>query len=121
MTARVRALISAAQGERAAAYALLADARARATRVGDPYQWMHAHILDALAGVAVEIGAPEAEAVIEALARLAARTGMRELVVRAHAHRARLGDPRARDAALLLASEIDNPALDRLLTAAVAT
>jgi DNA-binding SARP family transcriptional activator len=121
MTARVRALISAAQGDRAAAYALLADARVRATRVGDPYQWMHAHILDALAGVAVEIGAPEAEAVIEALARLAARTGMRELVVRAHAHRARLGDPRARDAALLLASEIDNPALDRLLTAAVAT
>jgi hypothetical protein len=121
MTVRVRALIGAAQGDGAAAHALLADARARATRVGDPYQWMHAHILDALAGVAIEIGAPDAEAVIEALARLAARTGMRELVVRAHVHRAQLGDPGAGGAARLLASEIDNPALDRLLTSAVAT
>jgi DNA-binding SARP family transcriptional activator len=120
MAARVRALISAAHGDGAAAHALLADARARATRVGDSYQWMHAHILDALAGVAIEIGAPDAEAVIEALARLAARTGMRELVVRAQVHRAQLGDPRARDAARLLGSEIDNPALDRLLAPAVA-
>jgi hypothetical protein len=59
--------------------------------------------------------------VIEALTRLAARTGMRELVVRAQVHRAQLGDPRARDAARLLGSEIDNPALDRLLAPAVAT
>jgi hypothetical protein len=40
---------------------------------------------------------------------------MRELTVRAHLHRARLGDPRALDAARLLGAGIDNPALERLL------
>jgi DNA-binding SARP family transcriptional activator len=116
MAARVSGLISAAQGEGDAAHALLLDARARVTRVGDPYQWVHAHILDALAGVAIESGAPNAGAAVEALARLAARSGMRELVVRAHLHRARLGDASAGETARLLASEIDNPALDDLLT-----
>jgi hypothetical protein len=40
---------------------------------------------------------------------------MRELVVRAHLHRSRLGDPTALASARLLASSIDNPALARLL------
>lgn len=120
MTTRVRGLIRAARGDDSVAHALLLDARARVTRVGDPYQWMHGHILDALAGVAIEVGAPDAKAVVEALARLAARAGMRELVVRAYVHRAQLGDPGANDAARLLASEIDNPALDRLLTTGAA-
>jgi hypothetical protein len=40
---------------------------------------------------------------------------MRELVVRAHLHRGRLGDPAALASARLLAAGIDNPALDRLL------
>jgi hypothetical protein len=39
---------------------------------------------------------------------------MRELVVRAHLHRSRLGDPSALATARLAAS-IDNPALARLL------
>jgi hypothetical protein len=116
MAARVRGLIRAQQGDPAAGHALLVDARARATRIGDPYQWVHAHILDALAGLAIDTADPGADAVIEALARLAARSGMRELVVRAHIHRARLGDASAGETAGLLASEIDNPALDDLLS-----
>ncbi|MCU1676942.1 MAG: hypothetical protein JWM93_1700 [Frankiales bacterium] len=116
MTMRLRGLISAAQGDHAAAYDLLVDARGRTTRVGDPYQWVHAHVLDALADVAIRTGAPNAEAVVEALARLSGRTGMRELAARAQLHRARLGDAQAHEAARLLASEIDNPALVRSLT-----
>jgi hypothetical protein len=46
---------------------------------------------------------------------LAARGGMRELVVRAHLHRGRLGDPTALASARLLGAAIDNPALARLL------
>jgi hypothetical protein len=51
----------------------------------------------------------------DTLAALAARGGMRELVVRAHLHRNRLGDPTALASARLLAATIDNPALARLL------
>jgi hypothetical protein len=40
---------------------------------------------------------------------------MRELVVRAHLHRSRLGDPAALATAWLLAAGIDNPALAALL------
>jgi hypothetical protein len=54
---------------------------------------------------------------VEALAELAARCDMRELVVRAHLHRHRLGDPAALPAARLLASGIDNPALPGLFSA----
>jgi DNA-binding SARP family transcriptional activator len=115
LTARAQALVDAAAGDGRAAHARLREARARVTRVGDPYQWMHGHVLDALAGAAIAAGAPDAGEVVDALARLAGRTGMRELIVRAHLHRARLGDPRALDAARLLGSGIDNPALERLL------
>jgi hypothetical protein len=40
---------------------------------------------------------------------------MRELVVRAHVHRHRLGDPSALTTARMLATNIDNPALGPLL------
>ena len=40
---------------------------------------------------------------------------MRELVVRAHLHRSRLGDPSALATARMLAADIDNPVLDPLL------
>jgi hypothetical protein len=40
---------------------------------------------------------------------------MRELVVRAHLHRARLGDQTALATARLLAADVDNPALNPLL------
>jgi hypothetical protein len=43
---------------------------------------------------------------------------MRELVVRAHLHGARLGDPGALASARRLGADIDNPDLARLLTGA---
>jgi hypothetical protein len=46
---------------------------------------------------------------------LAARCDMRELVVRAHVHRYRLGEKTALASARLLGADIDNPALSRLL------
>ena len=57
----------------------------------------------------------EARRLVDALASLAARGDMRELVVRAHLHRSHLGDPSALATARLLAANIDNPALDPLL------
>jgi len=49
------------------------------------------------------------------LATLAARCDLRELVVRAHVHRYRLGEATALPAARLLADGIDNPGLIHLL------
>ena len=46
---------------------------------------------------------------------LAGRSGMREFVVRAHLHRAVLGDTAAAESVRWLAKEIDNPALAAFL------
>ena len=53
------------------------------------------------------------------LEQVAARGDMRELVVRAALHRARLGDPGGVASARLLGEAIDNPALHAELAAAV--
>ena len=45
-----------------------------------------------------------------------ARTGMRELVARAHWYRGRLGEPGAAEGSSRLATEIGNPVLDTILT-----
>ena len=77
---------------------------------------MSAHVLDALVGLAIDHGEKaEAAHLADALASLAARGDMRELVVRAHLHRSRLGDPSALTTARMLAADIDNPALASLL------
>jgi hypothetical protein len=96
MAARGLGLLSAARGDGASATAWLTEARVRCTRTTDRYQWVSAHVLDAVIGVALDQG-DEAEAtrLVDALASLAARGDMRELVVRAHLHRSRLGDPSA--------------------------
>ena len=60
-----------------------AEARRRSSRVSDRYVWVYAHSLDAAAGVAIELGDPEARDLVAELTELAARSGMRELVVRA--------------------------------------
>ena len=119
MAARARGLVHEAAGERAAALAWLRDAALRAVRVADPYVWMHAYCLDALAGVAIADAAPDARTAVERLERLAARGDMRELVVRAALHRARLGDPSGLVAARPLGEAIDNPLLHTELAAAV--
>jgi DNA-binding SARP family transcriptional activator len=102
-------LVEAGADQRARAIAWLDDARTRCTRVANPYQWAHGWILDA----ACEVGAGDDRATswLAELEGLAAKTGMRELVVRAYLHRARRGDPSAREAARLLAADIANPAL----------
>jgi hypothetical protein len=118
LAARARGLVHEAAGERAAAVAWLRDATLRVVRVADPYVWMHAHCLDALAGVAIAEAAPDAGAVVDRLERLAARGDMRELVVRAALHRARLGDPSGLGAAGALGDVIDNPLLRTALATA---
>jgi DNA-binding SARP family transcriptional activator len=117
--ARVIGLVYAAGGDARGAREWLWQARSRATRVSDPYEWVHGHVLDALASFAIDAGEDEGGEIAKALKELAAGGGMRELAVRAHLHEARLGVPGALEAALVLGAEIDNPALDELLRSAV--
>ena len=119
MAARARGLVHEAAGERAPALAWLRDAAVRAVRVADPYVWMHAYCLDALADVAIADAAADARECVAQLERLAARGDMRELVVRAALHRARLGDPSGLESAHPLGEAIDNPLLHAELAAAV--
>jgi DNA-binding SARP family transcriptional activator len=119
MAARAMGLVHEAAGERASALAWLRDAAVRAVRVADPYVWMHAYCLEALAQVAIADAAPDAREYVAELERLAARGDMRELVVRAALHRARLGDPSGVASARLLGEAIDNPVLHAELAAAV--
>jgi DNA-binding SARP family transcriptional activator len=116
MCARGLGLLSAARGDSAGAVAWLAEARTRCNRTPDRYQWVSAHVLDAAVGTALDLDdQAEAARLNDALAAVAARGGMRELVVRAHLHRGRLGDASALATARLLAAGIDNPALAPLL------
>jgi DNA-binding SARP family transcriptional activator len=118
MSARARGLLYEQRGERAVALASLREATARAIRVADPYVWIHAYCLDALAAVAIADGAPDARDCVDRLERVAAHGDMRELIVRAALHRARLGDPGGVAPARLLAEAIDNAALHAELAAA---
>jgi DNA-binding SARP family transcriptional activator len=116
--ARVIGLEHAAAGDTHSAIEWLRQARSRTTRVSDPYEWVHAHVLDTLALFAIDGNDADAPVIVNALNELAGRTGMREFAVRAHLHDARLGADGALEAARLLGSEIDNPALEELLRAA---
>ncbi len=113
--ARATALLHVGRGDQEAARDWLADARVRVARVSDPYQWMHGYVLDASADLAIRTGNSAARETTRNLQNLAASAGMREFTVRANAYRARLGDSGALGAARHLASDIDNPALNRFL------
>jgi hypothetical protein len=52
---------------------------------------------------------------IDELESIAARRGIRELVLRAAVYRARIGEPGALSAARSLAAQIDNPTIGDLL------
>lgn len=119
MGARAIGLISASEGDAPKAREWLDEARSRVARASDPYQWVHAHALDSAAGLAIEADADDAGEIVDLLEAVAEPAAMRELVVRARVHRARLGDPNALEAARLLAAEIDNPALERLVEGTV--
>ena len=119
LSARATGLVHEAAGDRASALAWLREAVTRAVRVADPYVWMHAHCLEALAAVAIADDAPDAREWVSRLETRAAHGDMRELVVRAGLLRARLGDPAGVQPARLLGEAIDNPALHAELAAAV--
>ena len=109
--------VAIARGESQRAVEILVDAIARCVRLPDAYLWGKAYALDVLCGVAVAHAMHQASAWIDEMQSLAARSGMRELTVRSHLHRAALGDGASGAAARLLACEIDNPALHAFVEA----
>ena len=115
MGARLMGLLASEAGDPARAREQLADALARATRMSDVYQWVNARVLESMAALAVATGADDAARVVDRLAELAERCGLREMVVRAHWHRGRLGVAGSSESARILAAEIDNPALQALV------
>lgn len=79
------------------------------------YLWYRARLLDTAAEVAIDAGSPAARDYADRLGTMASRGALRELVVRAHSHRAVLGDAAAAETIPWLAKDIDNPALNTYL------
>lgn len=117
MSARGLALLADSTGNTARAFDLLVEARERCNRLADPYVWLDAYILDSLCSLGVRHGHPGTREWLDGLTTLASRTGMQELTVRALLHAAALGTPGSAEAAVLLAADVDSPALRRLVTA----
>jgi DNA-binding SARP family transcriptional activator len=118
LSARGLGCVAMARGDTGRAVDLLLEAITRSVRLPDAYLWAKGHALDALCGLATACALPQASAWITELQTLAARCGMRELTLRAHLHRAALGDRASASAARRLADEIDNPSLVHLVTVA---
>ena len=111
MAARGLGLLSAAQGDHAAAGVWLTEAYTRCSRTTDRYQWVSAHVLDAVVGAALDRDdVDEGARLADALASLATRCDMRELVIRAHLPQPPRRLLRPQPPARLLAVGIDNPA-----------
>jgi DNA-binding SARP family transcriptional activator len=117
MSVRLAGLVARSGGHMSTARDRFTDALSRVTRVSDTYVWVHGHVLDSAADLAAATGMSDAADLAARLATLAERCGFRELVVRAHLHRARLGEPAAAETAALLAAGVDNPALTALIAA----
>lgn len=115
MAGRGLGKIAMARGNPERAVEVLLDSIARCVRLPDGYLWGKAYALDVLCGLAVSEAMPQAPAWISELQALAASSGMREMTVRSHLHRAALGDSASAAAVRLLASQIDNPALHALV------
>lgn len=112
LAARGLALLHARRDAPAEAARWLEESLRRCGAVTDRYQWIKAYVLDTAVTVAHGAGdAAGARRTNDVLSALAARCGLRELVVRAALHRWRLGDPDALAAARMLGREIDNPVL----------
>lgn len=104
-------LVAVARGQDSRGYQMLIDAPRISRRLPDSYRWIEAYGLDALCRVAIAQGQKAAPRWIADLESLAARCGMRELLVRALLHKAQLGEPGAFETARDLATAIDNPLL----------
>ncbi len=116
ISARGLGRVAIARDDPAGAARILVDAVARGARLPDAYLWGKGYALDVLCGLAVARRMPEAAGWIAELQALAARSGMRELVVRAHVHRCALEPGSSMATARLLAREVDNEALQRVVT-----
>jgi DNA-binding SARP family transcriptional activator len=103
--------IACLEGQVPTGLRLLEEARRRAGSFPDAYVWVEAYALAELASAAVEAGHRRARDWVEDLTSLGARTGMRELAVRAYLLRADLGDRSALESAAILVAEVENPAL----------
>lgn len=108
-------LVAERRGDPDGALQLLDEAPRVCRRLPDAYLWVEAYALEALCEVAVDRGAENASRWVTTLQDMAARNGMRELLVRAHQHSARLGTPGAAEAAALLAEELGNPGAGQAL------
>ena len=107
--------LDAAAGDLPGALAMLEDARRRVVRGPTVWSWLLAHVTDALCEIAVAAGAPSARRWVTDLETHAARTGMRDLLARAHLHRHALGEESALAAAALVAADVESPALSRAI------
>ena len=117
LAARGLGLLEEACGNAETAEAWLKQAWMCTITIPD-YTWSTAYTLDALCTVAVRHNVDAVSGWVNDLESLGGRTGMREFVARAYLHRASLGAEGALETARLLAAEIDNPALHRLLAPA---
>lgn len=104
-------VLAARRGDPQAATQRFNDAIRRCSGSTDASVWVLAYALDALCSVGIAKGMPETSKWISDLEALTGRTGMRELLVRAHLHKHDFGDPLALDVATLLADDVDNPHL----------
>jgi DNA-binding SARP family transcriptional activator len=102
-------LVADRRGDVETALRRVNEARVRCVRLPDAWLWVEGYCLDALCGLGLKHGQPDAARWVADLEGLATRTGMRELAARAYVHRSRLGDPAAASAARVLAAEVDNP------------
>jgi DNA-binding SARP family transcriptional activator len=109
------ALVHEAEGDDRGALDRFEDALRRGVREPDASLFGHAVALDLACGFAIRHGIEQARAWASDLEALASRSMMREFLARAYLHRFELGEPDALDAARLVASDVDNPALHRLV------
>jgi DNA-binding SARP family transcriptional activator len=118
IAARGRGLVAVERGDVDRGLELLEEAPRLCRRLPDTYLWIEAYSLEALCRVAVEHDPDSAARWIDELEAIAARRGLRELLVRANLHRARLGEADALENARTLAAQVDNPALAALVASA---
>ena len=118
MAARGLGLLHAGRGDHAAATDWLAEAATRCSRVPDRYQWVHAHVLDAMIADRARprtTGSRATPLVADARRRWPRAATCASWSCAPHLHRCRLGDRTALASARLLGADIDNPALADML------
>lgn len=109
-------LVAMARGDSERSEEILLNTLGRCARLPDAYLWGKAYVLEALCRIGIARRSALMHQRVGELMDIAARTGMRELVMRTHLLRAALGDQDGVAAARMLAAEIDNPALELLIS-----